>query len=259
MAELSNALRARLETRRVTVLTGNTARDLVLREGRAVAVATDAGELAADVVVCAVDPRRLPALAPYVEKTMPAIPPVVIHLGLEGDVPDLGPEVVLHGDPMLVVRTGGRAPDGCAAWTVHGRGRLAEDILRALARHRIDVRANVVVRHDRSPRQQVEQWGGSPMGVLWQGRATVRRRLGPTTPVPGVYAAGAHATPGAGLPFVGLSAALVAQASDRPDPIVRDVSVVEGRAINSARTIGSQTVIRSAAKISRVALDRLSV
>ena len=49
------------------------------------------------------------------------------------------------------------------------------------------------------------------MGVLWQGRGTVRRRLGPTTPIAGVYAAGAHATPGAGLPFVGLSAALVAQ------------------------------------------------
>jgi phytoene dehydrogenase-like protein len=212
MAGLADALRARLETRRVTVLTGNTARDLVLREGRAVAVATDAGELPADVVVCAVDPRRLPSLAPYVEKTMPAIPPVVSHLGLEGEVPDLGPDVVLHGDPMLVVRTGGRAPEGCSAWTVHGRGRLAEDILRALARHRIDVRANVVVRHDRSPRQLVEQWGGSPMGVLWQGRATVRRRLGPTTPIPGVYAAGAHATPGAGLPFVGLSSALVAQA-----------------------------------------------
>jgi UDP-galactopyranose mutase len=211
MARLGDALRARLETRRVTVLTGNTARDLVLRGGRAVAVATDTGELAADVVVCAVDPRRLPALAPYVQDTMPAIPPVVTHLGLEGDVPELGPEVVLHGDPMLVVRAGGRAPDGCTAWTVHGRGRLAEDILRALARHRIDVRGNVVIRHDRSPRQLVEQWGSSPMGVLWQGRGTVRRRLGPTTPIPGVYAAGAHATPGAGLPFVGLSAALVAQ------------------------------------------------
>ena len=37
-------------------------------------------------------------------------------------------------------------------------------------------------------------------------------RLGPETPVRGVYAAGAHATPGGGLPFVGLSAALVAQA-----------------------------------------------
>jgi phytoene dehydrogenase-like protein len=212
MAGLADAMRARLQTRRVTVLTGNTARDLVLGEGRVVAVATDAGELAADVVVCAVDPRGLPALAPYVAKTMPAIPPVVAHLGLEGEVPDLAHEVVLHGDPMLVVRTGGRAPDGCSAWTVLGRGRLAEDILRALARHGIDVRANVVVRHDRTPRQLVERWGGSPMGVLWQGRATVRRRLGPTTPVPGVYAAGAHATPGAGLPFVGLSAALVAQA-----------------------------------------------
>jgi UDP-galactopyranose mutase len=43
------------------------------------------------------------------------------------------------------------------------------------------------------------------------GRGTVGRRLGPRTPVPGVYAAGAHATPGSGLPFVGLSASLVAQ------------------------------------------------
>jgi UDP-galactopyranose mutase len=47
--------------------------------------------------------------------------------------------------------------------------------------------------------------------VLWEGRRTVRRRLGPRTPIAGVYAAGAHSTPGAGLPFVGLSAALVAQ------------------------------------------------
>ena len=53
--------------------------------------------------------------------------------------------------------------------------------------------------------------GGSPCGVLWQGRQTAFRRLGPTTPIEGVYAAGAHATPGAGLPFVGLSASLVAQ------------------------------------------------
>jgi len=136
---------------------------------------------------------------------------VVAHVGLEGEVPDLPHEVVLHGDPLLVVRTGGQAPPGHAAWTVHARGKLAEDLLRALARHRLDVRAQVVARVDRTPRALVEQWGGSPMGVLWQGRATVRRRLGPHTPVPGVYAAGAHATPGAGLPFVGLSAALVAQ------------------------------------------------
>ncbi|KRF07374.1 UDP-galactopyranose mutase [Nocardioides sp. Soil777] len=223
IATLGTVLADRLGTRGVTVLTGTTAHDLVLRAGRVAAVATSAGELDADLVVCAVDPRRLPALARHVERTMPAIPPVVCHVGLSDarSLPDLPHEVVLHGDPMLVVRTGGRAPDGAAAWTVLGRGRLAEDVLDALARHRIDLRDRVVVRVDRSPRDLVDAWGGSPLGVLWQGRATTRRRLGPTTPVPGVYAAGAHATPGSGLPFVGLSAALVAQAigpADRPDP-----------------------------------------
>ena len=212
MAALATALGNRLVTRRVTVETGTAATDLVLREGRVVGVRTASGDVDADVVVCAIDPRRLPALAGHVRRTMPAIPPVVSYLGLEGDVPDLRHEVVLHGDPMLVVRPGGTAPDGCTAWTVHGRGRLAEDLLSALARHRVDVRAHVVSRLDCSPRDLVERWGGSPMGVLWQGRATVRQRLGPTTPVRGVYAAGAHATPGGGLPFVGLSAALVAQA-----------------------------------------------
>ncbi|MCR6031947.1 FAD-dependent oxidoreductase [Nocardioides sp. zg-579] len=213
MARLADALTARLATRGVTVRTGTTVRDLVVRGGRVVAVDLGAGEtLDADVVVVAVDPRLLPTLAPLVARTMPAIPPVVAHLGLEGEVPDLPHELVLHGDPLLVVRTGGGAPEGSSAWTVHGRGKLAEDLLRALARHRIDVRANVVTRLDRTPRDLVERWGGSPLGVVWQGRSTVRRRLGPTTPVAGVYAAGAHATPGAGLPYVGLSAALVAQA-----------------------------------------------
>ena len=210
MARLGAALVDRLTTRKVTTLTRTAAQDLVVRAGRVVAVATTAGSVEADVVVCAIDPRMLPALAPYVVRTMPAIPPVVALLGLDGGVPDLPHELVLHGDPMLVLRTGGRSPAGASTLTVHGRGRLSEDILRALARHRIDVRAQVVERVDLSPRDQVERWGGSPMGVLWQGRATVRQRLGPRTPIEGVYAAGAHATPGAGLPFVGLSAALVA-------------------------------------------------
>lgn len=210
MARLGAALADRLATRKVTTLTGTEATDLVVRDGRVAAVETAAGSIDADVVVVAVDPRKLPALAAYVARTMPAIPPVVAHLGLEGDPPDLPHELVLHGDPMLVLRTGGRSPDGLSTLTVHGRGRLSEDLLRALARHRIDLRAQVVERVDLSPRDQVERWGGSPMGVLWQGRATVHQRLGPRTPITGVYAAGAHATPGSGLPYVGLSAALVA-------------------------------------------------
>lgn len=215
LAGLAAALTERLATRKVTVLTGTTAVDLVVRDGRVAAVLTSAGDLPADVVVCAVDPRQLPALAPHVARTMPAIPPVVCHVGVDGDLPaldDLPPELVLHGDPLLVVRTGGTAPAGARAVTVHGRGRIAEDLLRALARHRLDLRAGLVTRVDRSPREQVEQWSGSPLGVLWQGRGTTRHRLGPHTPVAGVYAAGASATPGAGLPYVGLSAALVAQA-----------------------------------------------
>jgi len=211
MSGLAEALARRLATRGVTVETGTRATDLVVRDQRVVGVRTDAGELAAEIVVVAVDPRRLPTLAPYVQRTMPAIPPTTTHLGLVGDVEDLAPETVLHGDPTLVVRTGGQAPDGRRAWTVQGRGQVSEDLVTTLVRYGIDVRANVEVGVDRSPRQLVEGWGGSPEGVLWQGRRTIRDRLGPRTPVAGVYAAGAHATPGAGLPFVGLSAALVAQ------------------------------------------------
>lgn len=216
LAALGTAMADRLATRGVTAHVSTEALDVVVRDGRAVAVRTAGGDLDAEVVVCAVDPRRLPALAPYVARTMPALPPVVCHVGLEGDVPDLPHELVLHGarpaDPLLVVRTGGRAPTGGSAWTVHGRGRLAEDVLVALARHGLDVRRQVVTRVDRSPRDLVERWGGSPHGVLWQGRRTARRRLGPRTPVAGVYAAGAHATSGSGIPFVGLTASLVAQA-----------------------------------------------
>ena len=210
MHQLADLMTARLATRKVRVLTGTTARDVVLREGRVAGVAASGPdgevEIDAEYVVSTIDPRRLPATERYADKTLPAMPPQVFHLGLS-DAPELAaPEVVLHGDPLMVVRASGNA------WTVHVRGRLLEDVTVALARHRLDVRDQVVTRVDLGPRELVGRWGGSPYGLLWAGRNTVRQRLGPTTPIPGLYAAGAHATPGAGLPFVGLSAALVAQA-----------------------------------------------
>ncbi|MCW2854764.1 MAG: crtN [Marmoricola sp.] len=211
MGQLTGVLAERLATRGVTVTTSTTATDLVVEAGRVVAVSTTAGDLAADVVVVAIDPRRLPALADQVARTMPVIPPVMCHMGIVGEVPDLPHEVVIHGDPCLVLRTNGTAPDGAHAWTVLGRGRLAEDIVTALQRSGIRVRDQVEVRIDRSPRELVADWNGSPSGVLWQGRGTVRHRMGTTSPIAGVYLAGAHTTPGAGLPSVGLSAALVAQ------------------------------------------------
>ena len=140
--------------------------------------------LDADVVVCAIDPRRLPALAPYVERTMPAIPPVVATSASRATRRTCRTSWCCTATRCWSSAPAA-APAGASALTVHGRGRLSEDILRALARHRIDVRAQVVARVDLSPRDQVERWGGSPMGVLWQGRATVRQRLGPRTPIDG--------------------------------------------------------------------------
>jgi UDP-galactopyranose mutase len=143
---------------------------------------------------------------------MPAIPPTVTHLGLSRGVPDLPREVVVHDEYVVTVRTDGTAPPGKAAWTLLGRGRLSEDLLTALARKGLDVRDAVETRVDRSPRELVEHYSGSPAGVLWQGRATVRDRIGTRTPLPHVYAAGAHTGGGAWVPFVGLSAAVVAEA-----------------------------------------------
>ena len=211
MGLLAEALTRRLAERRVTVLLDTEGRDLALRDGRAAGVATATGTVEADLVVCAVDPRRLPALARHVQRTLPALPARMAHLGLEGGVPDLPHEVVLHGEPTLLVRTGGTAPEGGRAWTVIVRGKLQEDVLLALARRGLDVRDAVRVRLDRSPGELAETWGGSPYGVLWQGRGTVRHRLGTTTPVPGVYAAGAHTGAGSGIAYVGLSAAQVAE------------------------------------------------
>ena len=81
----------------------------------------------------------------------------------------------------------------------------------ALARRGIDVRDQVRTRVDRSPRDQVVAWGGSPYGVLWQGRRTVSRRLRTDTPVPGVHCAGAHVAGTTGMPFAVLTAAVVAE------------------------------------------------
>ena len=58
MAALTAALTARMATRGVTVALEVEATDIVVRDGRAVAVATASGAVDADVVVCAIDPRH---------------------------------------------------------------------------------------------------------------------------------------------------------------------------------------------------------
>ena len=68
---------------------GTAALDLRLSGGRVVGVRTDARHARRRRRRVAIDPRGCPRCAPHVDRTMPAIPPVVCHLGLVGDVPDL--------------------------------------------------------------------------------------------------------------------------------------------------------------------------
>ena len=209
---LAGLLAKRLAERKVTVLTSTVAEDIEMGPAGPVAVRTDQGRVDAERVVVAIVPRRLPALATYVGRTMPAIPPFVTHLGLAHGVPDLPREVVVHDEYVTItIRTDGTAPPGKAAWTLVGRGSLSEDLVVALARKRLDVRDAVEMRIDRSPRELVEHWSGSPYGVLWQGRATIGERLQTVTPLPHVHAAGAHVGGGGWVPFVGLTAAQVAE------------------------------------------------
>ncbi|RLV48947.1 NAD(P)/FAD-dependent oxidoreductase [Nocardioides mangrovicus] len=214
MGRLAEVLAGRLATRGVAVHLGTTVLDLVVREDRVAAVRTAAGDEPCEVAVVATDPRRLPVLAPLVSRSTPTLPPAVCHLGLTEDA-GLPFETVLHGDPHLVVRASG------AAVTILGRGRGTEDLVEALAARGTDLRGRIEVRVDRSPRDLAAQWNGSPYGVAWQDPRTLARRgryrLGTTTPLTGVHAAGAHGPLGAGLHHVGLSAALVAQAVGAAD------------------------------------------
>lgn len=208
---VARVLAARLGTRGVEVRLGASVADVLVRRGRAQGVRVDGEEVAADVVVVAVDPRRLPTLARHVRRTTPVDPPDVVHLGLVGGLDgDLAHETVLHGSPDLLLHRGGVAPEGSSVLTVVAWGLApGTDLLARIAEHGVDLRDRLVARVDRSPAEVGA--GGSPYGVAWEGRATAARRLGPRTPVEGIYAAGAHAAPGAGVPFVGLSAAQVAQ------------------------------------------------
>jgi phytoene dehydrogenase-like protein len=209
---LADLLTKRLAERKVTVLTGTKGRDLVMGPSGPAAVETSAGAVDCDKVVVAIDPRGLPALHRYVARSMPAFPPLVTHLGLSEEVPDMATEVVVHDEFVITVRTDGRAPAGKSAWTLVGRGTVSEDLVMSLARKRIDLRDVIETQLTSTPRDQVVHWGGSPAGVRWQGRATVTDRLATRTPLPEVYAVGAHTGGGAWVPFVGLTAAAVAEA-----------------------------------------------
>ncbi len=220
-AEVAKALGERLRVRGVTVRLDTRATGLVTGSEGPRAVVTDRGELAADLVVWAADPRALPAAGARLRTEPPAPAPAVTHLGLDGPVPDLPAEVVLHGDrATTVVRSGGTAPHGGAAWTVLRWGAAQRDPLTELAGWGLDVAGSVVVREDRSPGAP-----DAPYGPRWR-RGDPSRRLSTRSGLPGVYVAGAHPALLGLVPFVGLTAAVVA---DLVGPAERSVAVRRSR------------------------------
>lgn len=124
------------------------------------------------------------------------------------------------------------APAGCEAWTVtvtaprHGAGPGAIDwaadglaagyahqLVDRLAARGFDVRDRIQVVAHRSP-ADVERATGAPGGAAYgrrvDGFLAALRRPGNRSPVPGLFLVGGSAHPGAGVPLVTMSAALVA-------------------------------------------------
>ena len=220
MACLSDVLATRLEERGVEVRLTTEAARLAWDERLAGVVGVETRDgimLDADAVVCAIDARRvladlLPAQAAprarrVFEKATPAIPPAIVHLGLSGEVPALPPEVVLHGEPVVTVHTGGHAPTGHHAWTVQVRGSSTEDVVTTLARRGVDVRGQVVARVERSTADVAGENAGSPYGLAWDGYRNYARRAALIAPVPGLHLVGASVHPGPGVAYAAWGAA----------------------------------------------------
>jgi UDP-galactopyranose mutase len=220
MARLIDVLATRLGERDVDVRLETSAARLTwdARAGAVVGVETERGEaIPAAAVVCAIDARRAmtrlldgraaPRARRAFDTATPATPAAVVHLGLSGDVPALPEEVVLHGQPLLVVDTQGQAPARRHAWTVRWRGPATDDVVAAMARRGLDVRGQVVVRVDRSPSDIVAEVGGSPAGMAADGYRAYARRAALICPVRGLHLVGASVHPGAGLAYAAWGAA----------------------------------------------------
>lgn len=210
LAALLPVLERRLATRGVEVVLGTRVLDVDAGGGRVTGVVTESGDkLGADAVVWTA-PWRPPVLDGRTPRPQPAIPAARTYLGLRGTPPDLPAETFLHGDPLVLVRTGAVADSGHTAWSVEHHP-SAEDVLTTMARRGIDVRRQVVARVAMSPAQVVSAHGGSPAGMLWQGWRSGLERPVPRTAVDGLYLIGADVHPGPGIVNAGLAAAQVAE------------------------------------------------
>lgn len=221
-AELARALGARLAERDVAVRLGTEVVEVTTEADGVTGVRLATGEeLAADVVVTDVDTRTLTDTllrrppGPLRRRTRrirpaPAASPVLLGLRDSGGDP-MPAETVLHGspgsgEPALVVRASedpSAAPASHRAVSVSVRGDLGErDPVEMLAGRGLDLRSRISVRVEGPATSYGPRWRGA-----WRGLGVPANR----TTVRGLFAVGATAHPGPGVPYVFLGAAAVAQ------------------------------------------------
>ncbi len=225
LATLTDALLARLYERGVTVRCDTPVVQICVEHSGVTGVETASGErLAAQAVVTDVSPRmvfedlvddvRVRHVRRLFGAATPAVPVAVTHIGLRANsditVADRPEEVVLHGEPLLVLNAAGSAPPRHRAWTIWQRGACKDDVLAVLADRGLDVRNDVVRRIDRNPAELAASSGGSPDGWVWAGYRANARRSGVAAPIPGLHLLGAGMHPGPSIPYVVWGAAHVA-------------------------------------------------
>ncbi|MFY0405831.1 phytoene desaturase family protein [Solicola sp. PLA-1-18] len=201
------ALETRLRERRVEVLLGVRAHRAVVGDGAVRGVETDDGLLEADVVVWAA-----PDPDPDASSGVPRMPAARTLVRLAPGVESLPAEVLVHTDPPLRLWASSSDPEGSRCWTIAHRTQGGEDVLSALARVGLDVRAHVEHREDLSPVDLVRAHGAAACGWHWSGWRSAFDRPGVGETVDGLLTVGVDAHPGPSPELVLMGTAAAAEA-----------------------------------------------
>ncbi|WP_411105977.1 phytoene desaturase family protein [Streptomyces sp. cmx-4-9] len=232
MRALAAAVHERCRERKVAFVFGADVRDVLLQDGRAAGLLlADGSEAAADLVVCGIHPRLLPAVAAALPPGGPAVREepgtsrLTLFLALRGARPaDAVHRTLVHapgtGPVVTVLRPDDPAtrpdPDHEAVTVsaVGGPGAAGPATLLELAAQAVPgLEERLLWQEVRTP-ADVEAATGAPGGAVPAPALAGAggRLLHPanTTALPGLYLAGGWAHPGGGTAHAGMTGALVA-------------------------------------------------